>query len=81
MGLSVSGVLESVPAVTLPEPEEIFLHWLISQPNWTEFSAAADLELQRLARYRGSHPGPAKLAALFTTFRAELVRRTDAGLQ
>jgi hypothetical protein len=52
----------------LPEPHEVFLAWLASQPDGADLDAAALVELERLSRYRGSHPGPLRLGAMFRLF-------------
>ena len=62
----------------LPEPEEVFLAWLLVQPANGDLAAAADLEIGRLAAYRGVNDGPARLGAIFREFRAMLAPR--AGL-
>lgn len=53
----------------LPQPEEVFLSWLMTQPEGADLAAAADVEIGRLGRYAGRHPGPRKLAGLFGDFR------------
>lgn len=61
----------------MPEPEDVFLPWLLSVPCGADMAAAADMEIARLERYNGSHPGPKRLAAVFQAFRRSLTR--DAG--
>lgn len=68
MGLSVEPNVALRRISALP-PEEVFLSWLIAQTEGTNLAAAADIELDRLSRYAGRHPGPRKLAELFKEFR------------
>lgn len=72
MGLRVAPQVASYPVKGLPQPEEVFLSWLIAQPEGTDLVVAADIEIGRLGRYAGRHPGPAKLAELFREFRHRL---------
>lgn len=50
---------------TLPQPEEVFLSWLLAQPAEVNLVVAAEVEIRKLQRYRGGHPGPRRLVALF----------------
>ncbi len=70
MGLRIASRRAAVhrPAL-LPQPEEVFLSWLMMQPDGADLVVAADVELDRLSRYSGPHPGPQKLAELFRHFR------------
>ena len=65
----------------LPEPEEVFLSWLLVQPAGRDLAAAADLEIEKLRRYSGSHDGPKRLGDIFAAFRASLASRPCARLQ
>jgi len=44
----------------------------MAQSDGADLAAAADIEIRRLRRYDGDHPGPKRLAGLFEAFRAEL---------
>lgn len=48
-----------------PLPEEVFLSWLLAQPAGADLAAAAEIEIRKLQRYRGGHPGPRRHVALF----------------
>ncbi len=56
----------------LLRPEDVFLCWLLSSPEGSDLAAAADAEIDRLKRYRGTHPGPRRLEELFKAFRHSL---------
>jgi hypothetical protein len=72
MGLTLERKNTASLARISPEPEEVFLSWLMSMPSGVDLAIAVDVEINRLERYRGSHPGPKRLAALFRTFRRSL---------
>lgn len=72
MGLRLDHCSGSEPAKRLPQPEEVFLAWLLSVPGDADLLAAADAEIMRLGRYAGSHPGPARLLDLFEALRRSL---------
>lgn len=72
MGLTLERERQGPSASLLPEPEDIFVSWLMSVPSGADLVAAADIEIIRLMQYTGSHPGPARLAALFRGFRRSL---------
>lgn len=80
MGLSLSNEAAS-SAKRPPEPEEVFLSWLLSQPAGRDLAAAADVEIERLRQYSGSHEGPKRLGAIFAEFRATLSPRLCPRLQ
>lgn len=80
MGLSLSNEA-ATSAKRLPEPEEVFLSWLLSQPAGRDLAVAADMEIERLRHYSGPHDGPKRLGAIFTEFRASLSRRSSPRLQ
>lgn len=56
----------------LPEPEEVFLSWLLAQPSGSDLGPAVDDQIERLAGYAGVHDGPRRLAGLFREFRESL---------
>lgn len=60
-----------IPA-PLPQPEEVFLSWLVAQPEGSDLAAAAGTEIRRLDGYRGAHAGPRRLKELFIALRREL---------
>ncbi|WP_442578921.1 hypothetical protein ACSBOB_25870 [Mesorhizobium sp. ASY16-5R] len=72
MGLRFDPPAEQRPLPALPQPEDIFLSWLVALPDAIDPGLAADAEILRLAKYSASHPGPAHLLTLFKTFRASL---------
>jgi len=65
----------------LPEPEDVFLAWLLSQPPGRDLVAAADLEIIRLRGYSGRHEGPKRLGEIFSQFRASLSEKRPWRLQ
>ncbi|MBT1158185.1 hypothetical protein J1C56_21530 [Aminobacter anthyllidis] len=69
------------PAVApvMPEPEQVFLAWLIAQPEDGNLREAASRQASRLAEYAGVHPGPRQLRQLFLDLAAELGGGTAAG--
>jgi hypothetical protein len=69
MGLRVEPHVAGHKSAGLPQPEEVFLSWLMAQPEGADLAAAVDVEIGRLGRYAGRHPGPLKLAELFRNFR------------
>jgi hypothetical protein len=69
MGLRVEPHVAGHKSAGLPQPEEVFLCWLMAQPEGADLAAAADVEIGRLGRYAGRYPGPRKLAGLFRDFR------------
>lgn len=72
MGLMFDPPAEPRPLPALPQPEEVFISWLLSLPAGADLTAAVDVEIHRLERYRGAHPGPARLGELFRDFRLAL---------
>ncbi|CAM5443834.1 hypothetical protein ATER59S_02731 [Aquamicrobium terrae] len=72
MGLRLDPHVARNRTAGLPQPEEVFLSWLVAQSDEADLAAAADIEIRRLRRYDGNHPGPKRLAGLFEAFRAEL---------
>lgn len=76
MGLKSADEATAMAAVAqaggLPEPEEVFLTWLLAQPAQADLAAAATLEVERLRAYRGVHPGPKQLGRIFRAFIAGL---------
>lgn len=72
MGLSAGLRTVSLNADNLPSPEDVFVAWLVKQPVGGDLADAVDVELQRLRRYVGRHPGPARLAELFSELRRSL---------
>ncbi|CAM5304260.1 hypothetical protein MAUB1S_05312 [Mycolicibacterium aubagnense] len=65
MGLNVEARHLAGQPAALQQPEDVFLSWLLAQPAGTDLAAAATIEIARLQRYRGDHPGPRRLAELF----------------
>lgn len=59
-------------AHSVPQPEDVFLSWLIAQPRGSDLASSAAREIRRLGAYSGSHPGPKRLGELFEHFVAEL---------
>jgi hypothetical protein len=57
----------------LPEPEQVFLAWLMAQSAKGELLAAATAEAKRLSCYAGLHDGPKRLASMF----AELIEQLE----
>ncbi|WP_412050837.1 hypothetical protein ACK6D9_04800 [Hoeflea sp. Naph1] len=73
MGLRWTENRQAIVQRDLPEPEEVFICWLMEQPPQGSLLAAASREAARLARYNGSHEGPRKLARMF----AELIEQLE----
>jgi hypothetical protein len=65
-------------APVMPEPEQVFLAWLIAQPEDGNLREAAARQANRLAEYAGGHPGPRHLRQLFLDLAAELGGGTAA---
>ncbi|WAX95484.1 hypothetical protein N7E70_000950 [Aminobacter sp. NyZ550] len=59
-------------ASVMPEPEQVFLAWLVAQPEGGNLHEAASRQATRLAEYGGRHPGPRRLRQLFLDLAAEL---------
>ena len=59
-------------AKVMPEPEQVFLAWLVAQPDDGNLGAAAARQASRLAEYAGGHPGPRRLRQLFLDLAGEL---------
>ena len=72
MGLMLERQHPARIAAPLPQPEEVFLSWLVAQPEGADLAAAADTEIHRLQDYRGAHAGPHQLKELFIELRREL---------
>lgn len=72
MGLMHESSAKRRPLAAGPQPEDVFLLWLVGLPNAIDPLLAADAEILRLNRYQGSHPGPARLLSIFKAFRASL---------
>ncbi|MER9657690.1 hypothetical protein NKJ26_30325 [Mesorhizobium sp. M0152] len=68
MGLSAEHHVARRPIAGLPQAEDVFVSWLLAQPEGSDLAAAADIDIRRLDRYEGRHPGPQKLAELFREF-------------
>lgn len=65
------------PAKPLPQPEDVFVAWLLALPRGLDLAAATDAEILRLRRYAGSHQGPARLLDLFKGLRQSLGSAVD----
>lgn len=74
MGLMFDPQAEPQPLRALPQPEEVFLSWLMGLTEAIDPALAADAEILRLNRYTGPHPAPVRLLALFEAFRGSLER-------
>lgn len=61
-----------IVAPVVPEPEQVFLAWLVAQPEGGNLHEAASRQANRLAEYAGGHPGPRQLRLLFLDLAAEL---------
>lgn len=72
MGLMLDTHNATRVAAPLPQPEDILLAWLVAQPEGGDLSAAVGVEILRLERYRGPHPGPGRLKDLFIELGREL---------
>lgn len=72
MGLRFDTARLSPAVLRLPEPEDVFLSWLMQQPPGRDLAAAARAEIQRLRRYQGQHSGPGRLAELFEALHRSL---------
>ncbi|WP_395448532.1 hypothetical protein ACHMW7_27490 [Aminobacter sp. UC22_36] len=66
-------------APVMPEPEQVFLAWLVAQPEGGNLYEAASRQASRLAEYAGGHPGPRQLRQLFLDLAAELGGGTAGG--
>ncbi|MDH6232164.1 hypothetical protein M2281_002762 [Mesorhizobium soli] len=77
MGLSVERQRAARCPSPLPQPEEVFLSWLVAQPDGTNLMDAANTEIRRLDGYRGEHQGPRRLKELFVEF--SLVLKAASG--
>jgi len=73
MGLNVTATHLAAQPTALPSPEDVFLSWLLAQPVGTDLAAAATMEIARLQRYRGDHPGPRRLVGLFEDLQRSVV--------
>lgn len=69
MGLNWS---RPAAAPAMPEPEQVFLAWLVAQPEGGNLHEAASRQAIRLGEYAGSHPGPRQLRQLFLDLAATL---------
>ncbi len=69
MGLMADPATATSVAGRLPDPEHVFLCWLLARNPEEDLAVAAEREIRRLGRYKGSHPGPRRLAELFETLR------------
>ena len=84
MGLRLDTARLAPAAVRPPEPEDVFLSWLMQQPPGRDLAAAASAEIHRLRRYQGQHSGPERLVELFEALHRSLrpsrsgARRRDA---
>ncbi len=74
MGLTVETHVESPVCENLPRPEDVLMAWLVRQPAGADLIGAVDTELDRLRRYAGRHPGPARLAELFSELRRSIAQ-------
>lgn len=72
MGLRLDTARLAPAAVRPPEPEDVFLSWLMQQPSGRDLAAAARAEIHRLRRYQGQHSGPGRLAELFEALHRSL---------
>ena len=69
MGLSFQAGHARGGASTQPQPEDVFLSWLLAQPAGANLAEAAEIEIGKLQRYQGGHPGPQRLLELFKGLR------------
>ncbi|WP_244483238.1 hypothetical protein [Mesorhizobium sp. 1M-11] len=67
MGLNMQG--RYAGGFASPQPEDVFLSWLLAQPGGADLAEAAEIEIRKLQRYQGNHPGPQKLLELFEGLR------------
>jgi hypothetical protein len=58
----------------LPDPETVFLQWLMSLPVGSNVGASARRQIELIDRRATSHPQAARLRALFAAALAEPVR-------
>lgn len=72
MGLMLDTRRATRIAPPLPQPEEILMAWLVAQPEGGDLTAAVGIEIRRLDRYCGPHPGPRRLKDLFIELGREL---------
>ncbi|MEO3997785.1 hypothetical protein [Mesorhizobium sp. CAU 1732] len=56
----------------VPAPEQVFLSWLMAQPENIDLTVAAMREVARLSRYDGPHEGPVRLRGMFVSLVEEL---------
>lgn len=57
----------------LPDPEQVFLAWLVAQPDGGNLHEAASQQANRLAEFGGGHSGPRRLQQMFL----ELINELD----
>lgn len=76
MGLNVGANQIAGQATAQPQPEDVFLSWLLAQPAGTNLAEAAETEIARLQRYQGDHPGPRRLVELFEALRGSVAPRS-----
>ena len=69
MGLIVEPGATASLVGHLPDAEDVFLCWLLARHPDEDLKVAAEREIRRLGRYRGSHPGPGQLVKLFEALR------------
>lgn len=72
MGLMLERRQTARTTKLLPQPEEVFMAWLIAQPDGSDLPSAVCAEIRRLDGYRGPHPGPRRLRELFIELGREL---------
>lgn len=72
MGLTLERPQTARTAKPLPQPEEVLMAWLMTQPDGSDLTAAVNMEIRRLEGYSGPHPGPNRLKELFIELGREL---------
>jgi hypothetical protein len=65
----------------LPEPEDVFLCWIVAQPEGKDLLAAAQAEIVKLQTYRGNHTGPRRLLDLFAQLCRQLRATPEQAMQ
>ncbi len=72
MGLNVEPRQIVGQSAALQQPEDVFLSWLLAQPVGADLAKAANIEIARLQRYQGDHPGPRRLIELFEALQGSI---------
>lgn len=79
MGLTLEATARQRHPLVPPDPEHVFLAWLLAHPAGADLAVSAAREIERLERFRGAHPGPKGLVQLFVELRCILAPDPECG--